>query len=405
MWEQINSNKRKAAFLVVIMAGVLFTLGYILGVLFLNNGIGGLILAFILWAIMTLTSFFGGDKIFLTMSRARKIEKKDHPILFNVVEEMKIASGLHVMPDIYIIDDPTPNAFATGRKYENASIAVTSGLLEKLTRDELQGVIAHEIGHIKNHDVLYMMIVGIMMGTIVLLADLGIRSLIFGGGRRRTSSGRGGQWTAVLYVVAIILIILAPVIAQLIYFAVSRKKEYLADACSAQYTRYPEGLASALEKISGSSRKLRSATRATASMYIVNPLKLGKKGLKNITRTHPPTDSRINVLRAMSGGADFMEYDSAFKKITGKPVGVIPRTSLGEADKINQRTREEKKEDKRSELERLRQTTDMLWRLNQFIFIACACGTDLKIPPAYSGKKLQCPHCLKTHSVESSGSN
>ena len=176
MWEQINRNKRNSVILVVVMAFVLFAIGYFVGELFYPGyGIYGLLIGFVIWVLQLLISYFYGDKIFLGISKARKISRDMHPTLYNVVEEMKIASRLSHIPDVYIIDDPALNAFATGRKPENSAVAVTSGLLEILTRDELQGVIAHEIGHIKNRDILYMTMVGIMMGTIVLLADLGLR--------------------------------------------------------------------------------------------------------------------------------------------------------------------------------------------------------------------------------------
>ena len=204
MWEQINRNKRNSVILVVVMAFVLFAIGYFVGELFYPGyGIYGLLIGFVIWVLQLLISYFYGDKIFLGISKARKISRDMHPTLYNVVEEMKIASRLAHIPDVYIIDDPALNAFATGRKPENSAVAVTSGLLEILTRDELQGVIAHEIGHIKNRDILYMTMVGIMMGTIVLLADLGLRSLIWGGGRRRTSSKGGGQAQAIIMIIAI----------------------------------------------------------------------------------------------------------------------------------------------------------------------------------------------------------
>src|SRR4030042_1055349 len=201
---------------------------------------------------------------------------------------MSTAAGLPKLPEVYIIDEAAPNAFATGRDPQHAVVAVTAGLLETLNRDELQGVIAHELGHVANRDVLYMMMVGVMMGTIVLLADIGGRAFFWGGGRRRTSSRSGGQAQLIILIVAIVLMILAPLVAQLIYLAISRRREYLADASAAMYTRYPDGLASALEKISHSTAKLTVATRATAPMYIVNPLGVSQRGLADLSSTHPP---------------------------------------------------------------------------------------------------------------------
>ena len=183
-----------------------------------------------------------------------EIQKKDHPQLFNIVEEMSIAAQLPKMPRVFIVDDPAPNAFAVGRNPDKAAVAVTIGLLKILKRDELQGVVAHEIGHIKNRDVALMTTAGIMLGALVLLGEIGSRAMWFGGGARRSrdSNDSGGGAQAILMIVAIVFIILSPILAQLVYFALSRRREYLADASGAMYTRWPEGLASALEKLGGS---------------------------------------------------------------------------------------------------------------------------------------------------------
>jgi heat shock protein HtpX len=399
VWELIRANQRRAATLVVVMAALLFVVGYALGeALAPGGGLPGLFLAFVVWLILTLVSYFQGNAIFLSLAGARRIEKKDNPVLFDVVEEMTIASGLPKVPDVYIIDQAAPNAFATGRDSQHAAVAVTAGLLETLNRDELQGVIAHELGHVANRDVLYMMMVGVMMGTIVLLADIGARVFFYGGGRRRTSSRSGGQAQVVILVVAIVLMIVAPIVAQLIYLALSRRREYLADASSALYTRYPEGLASALEKISHSTAPLPTATRATAPMYIVNPLGVSARGLADLTSTHPPTSERIRILRSMGAGAGLKTYDEAFRKVTGRPVGVVPFTALAAAEHAP--AAPPAAPDASSRLERVRQTTDMLWKLNQFVFIACACGTTLKVPPAYLGREIACPQCGAVHKVQ-----
>jgi heat shock protein HtpX len=399
MWELVRANQRRSATLVVVMAGLLFFLGYALGeTLAPGAGLGGLLVAFLVWIGLTLVSYFQGNAIFLSLAGARRIEKKDNPVLFNVVEEMTIASGLPKVPDIYIIDQAAPNAFATGRDPQHAAVAVTAGLLETLNRDELQGVIAHELGHVANRDVLYMMMVGVMMGTIVLLADIGARAFFYGGGRRRTSSRSGGQAQLVILAVAIVLMILAPIVAQLIYLAISRRREYLADASSALYTRYPEGLASALEKISHSTAELPTATRATAPMYIVNPLGVSARGLADLTSTHPPISQRIRILRSMGAGAGLKTYDEAFRKVTGRVVGVVPFGALAAAEHAP--TAAPTTRDASSRLERVRQTTDMLWKLNQFVFIPCACGTTLKVPPAYVGREIPCPHCGALHKVQ-----
>jgi heat shock protein HtpX len=398
MWEAIRANRRRAATLVVVMAALLFFVGYAGGeVLAPGGGMSGLFIAFLVWIGLTLVSYYQGDTIFLTLAGARKIEKRDNAVLFDVVEEMSIAAGLARVPDIYIVDEAAPNAFATGRDPEHAVVAVTAGLLETLNREELQGVVAHELGHVSNRDVLYMMMVGVMMGAIVMLADVGTRVMFFGGGRRRTSSSGGGQGGAIIALVALVLMILAPILAQLIYLALSRRREYLADACSALYTRYPEGLASALEKISRTTVPLASASRATAPMYIVNPLGVTARGLADLTSTHPPTSERIRILRAMGGGAGLPRYDEAFRKVTGRPVGVVPFSALREAPHVGVAT---PAADASSRLERVRQTTDMLWRLNQYVTIPCTCGTTLKVPPAYLGRDIPCPQCATVHRIQ-----
>jgi len=398
VWEQIRSNKIKSVWLVAGMGALLLGMGYLIGEVFFDSGIAGIILASIIWLIMNLVAFFQGDNVFLSISKAKKLERSDHPRLFNIVEEMKIASGLPKMPDIYIIDDPAPNAFATGRDPNKAAIAVTSGLLQRLNRDELQGVIAHEIGHIKNRDVLLMVISGIMMGAIVLLADLALLYLIFGGARggRRGPSGGGGQGQMIILLVGIVFIILAPIFARLIYFAMSRRREYLADASSALYTRYPEGLASALEKISSSTKVLSSAKRATAPMYIINPLH--KPGLKasDLTSTHPPTSERIRILRSMGGSASFADYDRVFRQVHKGGGGVIPQSTLaGAAGLVEARgeSGEEKKPEKIEKLERAREVSDLLEKLNQYTALACNCGAKFRIPPDFKGSSIRCPRC------------
>ncbi|MDD4954321.1 MAG: M48 family metallopeptidase, partial [Candidatus Omnitrophica bacterium] len=324
MWQQIRSNRIRSLVLVAAMGAVLFLIGYFLGLYFLDNAIGGLLIALVLWLIMSLMAYFQGDSILLSVAGAKKIKRDDHPRLFNIVEEMKIASGLSNMPDIYIIDDPAPNAFATGRNPDKAAVAVTTGLLSKLNRDELQGVIAHEISHVKNRDVLLMAMCGVLLGTIVILAWHGSRIMIYSGGGRSRSSSSGGGGGAVIVILALVLMILAPIIAQFIYFAISRKREYLADASGALYTRYPEGLASALEKIGASTQQLKSANQATAPMYISNPFRKKGRPVAELTSTHPPISERVRILRSMAGGASFVDYDIAYKKIHQGGGSVIP---------------------------------------------------------------------------------
>jgi heat shock protein HtpX len=398
VWEQIRSNQIRSVVLTIGMGALLILIGYFLG-LYFGSAVGGLVIALIIWAILSLIAYFQGASILLSMSRAKKIKRDDHPRLYNVVEEMKIASGLEKMPDIYIIDDPALNAFATGRDPNRASVAITSGLLQKLNRDELQGVIGHEISHIKNRDVLLMAMCGVLLGTIVLLAWYGGRFLIFGGAgsRRSSSSGGGGGATIIILVVALVFMILAPIFAQLIYFAISRKREYLADASSALYTRYPEGLASALEKLGASTGQLKSANKATAPMYIINPFR--KKGMKasDLSSTHPPISERIRILRAMSG-ASFNDYDQAYRNVH-RGQGVIPAASLTAETVPIATMKLEGEAGEPNEIQRARETSDVMWRLSNYNTITCDCGAKLRVPPKFKETIIKCPHCGRTHRV------
>jgi heat shock protein HtpX len=379
------------------MGILLLLVGYFLG-LALGSGVAGLVIALVIWGIMNLVAFFQGDSILLAISGARKINPDDHPRLYNVVEEMKIASGLEKMPDVYIIDDPALNAFATGRDPSRASVAITSGLLQKLNRDELQGVIGHEVSHIKNRDVLLMVLLSVLLGSIVILAWYGSRFLIFsggaGGGRRRSSSGGGGAALLIILAVALILMILAPIAAQLIYFAVSRRREYLADASSALYTRYPEGLASALEKLAMSNTRVQRANQATAPMYIVNPLQKKAMSMTDLSSTHPPIAERIRILHAMSG-ASLADYERAYQSSKGG-AHAIPASALDSAMEVKLRpaSADAKPFDEVAEkVERTRETSDLMWRMSDYRTVDCECGTRLRLPPHYRAPTIRCPHC------------
>ncbi|MBI2830831.1 MAG: M48 family metalloprotease [Chloroflexi bacterium] len=398
MWEQIRANRIKSVILVVAMGALLLALGYFLGLLFFDSETAGLAIALVGWAFMSLIAYFQGGSILLSVSGARKINKEDHPRLYNIVEEMKIASGLARMPDIYIIDDPALNAFATGRDENHASVAITSGLLQKLNRDELQGVIGHEMSHIKNRDVLLMSLLSVLLGTIVILAYYASRMLFYGGagsrgGRRGGSQGGGGQ--IIILVVALVFMILAPIAAQLIYFAVSRKREYLADASSALYTRYPAGLASALEKLATSNTHVSTANKATAPMYISNPLQKKGASIESLTATHPPIAERVRILRAM-GGASMVDYERAYEKVKGR-TGPVPASALAGAGAVGLRPASAEALQPglgESEIERARETSDLMWRMNRYHTITCSgCGTKLRLPPSYDEDSVRCPHC------------
>ncbi len=400
IWEQIRSNQMRTTLLVVLMGVLLVALGFFIGLIFFDNGIPGVIIAVVVWGIMNLVALTQGDQIVLTISGARKIEKKDHPKLYNVVEEMTIASGLEKLPDIYIIDDPALNAFATGRDAKHTSVAITSGLLQKLNRDELQGVIAHEIGHIRNRDVQLMVMLSILLGSIVIISYYSSRFLFFsGGGSRRKSSSGGGGAQIIVLLIGLALMILAPLAAQLIYFAVSRKREYLADASSALYTRYPEGLASALEKLGGSNTKVQKVNQATAPMYIINPLQKQSLSAETLTSTHPPLRDRIRILRTMSG-ASFADYDTAYRSAKGG-TGVMPASGLA-APAVGLREASPETspvEDLPGRIERTRETSDALWQLNNYRTIDCDCGTRLRVPPNYRSLTVRCPHCGRVHTT------
>lgn len=401
MWEQIRSNQVRTIVLVIAMGLLLMAIGYLLGLVFMDSPVGGLVTALIVWVIMSLVGYFQGDSILLTLAKAKKIGPEDHPRLYNIVEEMRIASGLEYMPSVYIIDDSALNAFATGRDPKRASVAITSGLLNKLNRDELQGVIAHELAHIRNRDVLLMAMVSVLLGTIVILAWYGSRVMLFSGaGRsRRSSRDGGGQAQLIIMVVAIVLAIIAPVLAYLIYYAISRKREYLADASAALYTRYPEGLASALEKLGQSTGQLQSANKATAPMYIVNPFR--KQGVKfsDLSSTHPPLSERIKILRGMSGN-NFGAYNEAFKQVHKGGGAVIGAASLagggvGAMDSKRTTRREEP-----NEAQRIRETSNALLKANQYQTVDCPCGAKLKLPPGFKGDTVTCPRCGRRHQAD-----
>ena len=241
-------------------------------------------------------SYWYSDKVVLKMTGAREISKADAPELYNIVENLSITAGLP-MPKVYIVDDPAPNAFATGRDPEHAVVAATTGLLDILDRNELEGVMAHELAHVGNRDMLVMTVAVVLAGFVAIVADIFTRSLFFGGGNRDRHP--------IFLILGIVGIILAPIAAQLIQLAISRKREYLADATGALLTRYPEGLASALEKISQSGRPMKKASHATAHLFISDPFKASSgsitKKLGGLFQTHPPADDRIYRLRNMSG--------------------------------------------------------------------------------------------------------
>lgn len=401
MWELIRSNQRKSLVLFVCMGAVLLLAGYILGEALIPEGGGetGLFISLLIWVFWSMIGYFQGDSMLLALSRAKEVTSDIHPQLFNVVEEMKIAANLPITPKIYIIDDEAPNAFATGRKPEKSAIAVTAGLLNRLNRTELQGVIAHEMSHILNRDVLFMTFAGIMLGTVVMMSELFLRGLWYSGGSgrrfRSRSSDRGSG--AAIMVIAIVLAILAPLLSRIFYFTISRKREYLADASAARLSRYPEGLASALEKISASGLKFSRANSITAPMYIVNPLRIGKKSLAGLFSTHPPVEQRIRILRSMSRGVNYVDYQSAFRLVTGK--GIVPPSALKDVQDRPISKPAEEARGMESPVDKKRELGDLIRVMNGFVFLTCACGLKMKLPPGFKQRSVSCPRCKRSVSV------
>lgn len=293
LYTQKDSNIRKTWFLMAVFLALIIAIGYAVAWYLGNPIIVYVAVAFALF--MNVLSYWYSDKIVLRMTGAREIQKHDHPELFNIVENLSISTGLP-MPKVYIVDDPSPNAFATGRDPEHAVVAATTGLLQILDRSELEGVMAHEMAHIGNRDMLVMTVTVVLAGFIAILSDFFMRALFFGGDNDKKHP--------IFLILAIVGIILAPIAAQLIQMAVSRKREYLADATGALMTRYPEGLASALEKISSHARPMRKASHATAHLFISDPFKGAQRSLwqklGGLFATHPPAEERIARLRGLS---------------------------------------------------------------------------------------------------------
>ncbi|MHC4982830.1 MAG: M48 family metallopeptidase [Planctomycetota bacterium] len=259
------------------------------------------IVAAVIAFILTMLSYYGGSSALLGLSKAREIKKADDPQLFNVVEELCLAAGVP-MPKVYLIDDTAMNAFATGRNPRHASVAITTGLRQRLKRDQLQGVMAHELSHIRHYDILYAMLMAVMVGVLVMLCDVFLRSLWFGAGtrRRRGKQQQGGGAQVILLIVAIVLAIIAPILARIIHMALSRQREYLADAGAVELTRNPDGLAGALARLAGDEEVLEVANRATAPLYIVHPIKKFEKRASSILSTHPPIKDRIERLMSLT---------------------------------------------------------------------------------------------------------
>ena len=297
----IAANKRNSVLLVIAFVLFICGLGALLGWALWGDpraAIPSIGIALVVALVMGLIGYYSGPQAVLALSRARPLSKQEDPQLYNVVEELSIASGLP-MPRLHVIDTPAMNAFATGRDPAHAHVAVTRGLRERLSRDQLQGVLAHELSHIKNFDIRFMTLMAVLVGTVVMLAHIGTRAMWFGGGRRRR--GGGGIVMLVVLVVALVLAIVAPLLARMIQMAVSRQREFLADASAARMTRYPEGLASALQTLEGDAHEMPQANGANAHLFIHEP-RMARGRRKSHGRwwsSHPPIAERVERLRAI----------------------------------------------------------------------------------------------------------
>lgn len=294
LYNQADKNTRLTWAYITGFLVFVIGIGYVFAGAMGNSAI--LYIAVIFSVVMSFVSYWWSDKIVLAISSAKPIDHKNNREIYHLVENLCITAGLPA-PKIYIIEDSAPNAFATGRDPKHAVICLTTGIISKLEKSELEGVIAHELSHVGNRDILLSTVIVVMVGFVTLLADW-FRRWTFFGGRRRSNDSEGGQLQLILFIAAIVLSILAPIAAVLMQLAISRKREFLADADGALLTRYPEGLARALEKISADQEPLEAANRATAHLYIINPFK-GKK-LAKLFMTHPPIEERVKALRGMN---------------------------------------------------------------------------------------------------------
>lgn len=299
IYSQITANKLRSMLIIGIFMAMLSGFFYLMGQ-FNGDGAGYLLFGFGISLVTGFSSYFYSDKLVLTMAGAKPASKEEYFDYYTVTENLAIAAGIP-MPKLYVIHDEAPNAFATGRNPQHAVVAASTGLLKRLDRSEIEGVIAHELSHIRNYDILVMTIVSVLVGTVAYAVDFATRMMWFGGGS--SNDDRDSKSGLIGVALMLVLIIVMPIVATLIQFAVSRKREYLADASGALLTRNPEGLASALVKIAADSHQMKHATPATAHMYISNPFKKGTRAsnwLTNLFSTHPPVEERIRILREMA---------------------------------------------------------------------------------------------------------
>ncbi|MGD0650848.1 MAG: M48 family metallopeptidase [Verrucomicrobiia bacterium] len=390
MWEQIRANRRRSVLLITVMAVVLVLMGYTAGELIVGPGGGtiGLLVGLVIWAVQMMVYLTSAESILLNQAYAQELKREDSPRLFNIVDEMRLASGLEYMPHVYLVGDPAPNAFAVGSKPETSAVAVTTGLMHRLNRDELQGVLAHEMAHLKNRDAQFMTLAAVMLGSIVILSEI-VRRWTWYGGRSRSRSnsrgGDGGQAQAIILLLGLVFAILGPLMAQLLYFACSRKREFLSDACGAQYTRYPEGLASALEKISQAATTSSFASKATAPLFIVNPLYAGGNEPDSVFSSHPSTAERIRILRSMAG-ASLADYEAAYHR--ARRGGLIGKSALGSAPQQTIRAPSNE-----GPIETRHDAMNMIRRAHGYLPVQCSCGLKFSVPEGYEQNYIRCIRC------------
>ena len=409
MWEAIAANRRRSIVLIGLMGIVLATLGSCIGMYvgsqvegpgqpeaLLRAGLIGAAVAIAIWLALWVTAVFGGDRVLLRSAHANEIRKHSYPQLWNIVEEMTIASGLAKMPRVYVIEDDAPNAFAVGRKPDKAAVAVTSGLLRLLNRDELQGVVAHEIGHIRNLDIRFMTIAAVLVASVELISEGFLRGAARGGARRSRRSSKGSG--VALLVLVLVVAILAPILARLLYLACSRHREYLADASAARFTRFPDGLASALEKIAVNNQSAppQKVSGALAALYIINPI----ASLSSLFSTHPPTDTRIRVLRSMGGRAGYVDYEAALRKLEGRKLRLAALEKAAQRDESVVARPPTMEVGKRGEaVERAQAVNDLLDRFANYLILGCSCGVRIKVPPDFSRAEVPCSRCARMHAI------
>ncbi|HOV33215.1 MAG TPA: M48 family metallopeptidase [Candidatus Hydrogenedens sp.] len=386
----------------------------------------GALVTFFIWFVQMIYAYYSGGNMLLSISNAVPIEKQDCPQLYNIVEEISIASRLPKIPEIYIVDSPEMNAFATGRSPEHSAIAVTRGLINNMNRDQIQSVIAHEISHIVHRDTLYMTILAVSVGTIILIV-VGLREVVGAGirgstrySRRRDREGSGLilLFLIVIYIFALILSVIAPLLAQIIYFASSRQREYLADAGAVVFTRNPEGLASALETIANgyAHTSNEDVNKVVAPLYIVNPLEAHNLNASSIFSTHPPLQKRIQILRNIAKTPSLTSYEQAWQQVVGKkwkqPLlsetpqpAPVSSTSSQPQPAAQQSLAQASIAPTQSSAtppstpqQKARITGDAIMKAKKFTFLNCQCGVILKMPPNYKGK-VKCPRCQTIHNI------